>query len=385
MRKKLGSQTKLKKDVLERSLCTGCGACVSLCPYQVIYSDRTIQLFDCDLQDGKCYAFCPRTPADYGRIRESLFNVDELTSEIGAVKGFYLTRAADPDLRARAQHGGTVTALLEAAMAEGLIDSAIVSARNADLEQEGKLLEDHYLLRDNAKSNFTVSPTVAAFNRLDGAGNKKVGVVATPCQAIALAKMKTADVQGYHKINQLKLVIGLFCGWTLSIESFGRLLHQYGLSREALAGMDIPAGENILELYTKESVIAVPMVEVDSCVRMACRYCIDSTAEFADLSVGAARFGGECDEMRRWNQVIVRSQCGKDLIELAREKGMLEFREAPASALQDLKNAAAGKKRKALKNIVEKSGSVKNLLYLSTDDPVVRKYLSVEKKRKRKS
>ena len=119
MRKKLSSQTKLKKDVLERSLCTGCGACVSLCPYQVIYSDRTVQLFDCDLQDGKCYAFCPRTPADYGRMRESLFNVDELTSEIGAVKGFYLTRAADPDLRARAQHGGTVTALLEAAMADG--------------------------------------------------------------------------------------------------------------------------------------------------------------------------------------------------------------------------------------------------------------------------
>ena len=118
---------------------------------------------------------------------------------------------------------------------------------------------------------------------------------------------------------------------------------------------------------------------------MACRYCIDSTAEFADLSVGAARFGGECDEMCGWNQVIVRSQCGKDLIELAREKGMLEFREAPASALQDLKNAAAEKKRKALKNSVEKSGSVKNLLYLSTDDPVVRKYLSVEKKRKRKS
>jgi coenzyme F420 hydrogenase subunit beta len=385
MRKKLGSQTKLKKDVLERSLCTGCGACVSICPYQVIYSDRTVQLFDCDLQDGKCYAFCPRTPADYGSIRESLFNVDELTSEIGAVKGFYLTRAADPDLRARAQHGGTVTALLETAMAEGLIDSAIISARNADLEQEGKLLEDQYLLRDNAKSIFTVSPMVAAFNRLDGGGNKKVGVVATPCQAIALAKMKTADIQGYHKINQLKLVIGLFCGWTLSIESFGRLLHQYGLFRETLAGMDIPAGKNVLELYTKESVIAIPMVEVDSCVRMACRYCIDSTAEFADLSVGAARFGGECDEMHGWNQVIVRSQCGRDLIELAREKGMLEFREAPDESLQNLKNAAAEKKRKALKNIVEKSGSVKNLLYLSTDDPVVRKYLSVEKQRKRKS
>lgn len=98
MKKKPGSQAKLKKDVLEQSLCTGCGACVGLCPYQVVYADRTVQFFNCDLPDGKCYTFCPRTPSDYQEIRESLFNVDELTPEIGAVKGYYLSRAADSQL-----------------------------------------------------------------------------------------------------------------------------------------------------------------------------------------------------------------------------------------------------------------------------------------------
>ncbi|PKN20028.1 MAG: hypothetical protein CVU71_06610 [Deltaproteobacteria bacterium HGW-Deltaproteobacteria-6] len=375
MKKKPGSQTKLKKDVLEQSLCTGCGACVGLCPYQVVYADRTVQLFDCDLQDGKCYAFCPRTPADYQQIREKLFDVDDLTPEIGAVKGYYLSRAADPQVRAKAQHGGTVTALLELAMAEGLIGSAIVSSHHEEQAQEGRLIEAQGQLRDYAKSRFTVSPTVAALHRLSSGTTTKVGIVATPCQALALAKMKTAKISGYTRAESIGLVIGLFCGWTLSMEKFQNLLKKYHLSPEALTGMDIPAGKNILELQIPQGRAGIPMAEVDACVRTACRYCIDSTAEFADLSVGAARYGGDCDEMRGWNQIIVRSASGRGLIELAQKKGVLEVREAPASALQALKNAAAEKKRKALKNIVEKSRSVKKLLYLNSDDPVVKKYL----------
>ncbi len=112
---------------------------------------------------------------------------------------------------------------------------------------------------------------------------------------------------------------------------------------------------------------------------------MDSTAEFADLSVGAARFGTDCEEMRGWNQIMVRSDRGKELIELAVAKQVLQLREASAQALRELKRAAAEKKKKALKNIVEKSRSAKNLLYLKSDDPIVRRYLSVDKKRKGKS
>lgn len=375
MKKRLSSQQKLKKNVLEQSLCTGCGACVSLCPYQVVHADRTVQLFECDLTDGKCYSFCPRTSADYAKIRESLFDINEVTPEIGAVKGYYLSRAADPQLRARTQHGGTVTALLETAMAEELINSAIVASLGEALEQEGRLIENPAYLRELAKSRFTVSPTIAAFNRLPDQRAGKVGVVATPCQALALAKMRTANISGYTKMESLGLVIGLFCGWTLALEKFQALLKKYHVPVEALGKMDIPAGKNILELYTDSAVTAVPMTEVDACVRTACRYCVDSTAEFADLSVGAARFGGDAAEMRGWNQIIVRSSRGLNLLDLAVQKGILEIREAPAEALPELKKAAADKKRMALAAIVEKSRSAKNLLYLKDDDPVVKKYL----------
>ena len=172
---KVKSQKFLKRYVLDEGLCTGCGACVGLCPYQVIYHDRTVQLHHCDLENGKCYAFCPRTATDFAALREFLFEQNDLTPEIGAVKGYYFSQATDPELRKIAQHGATVTALMELALAEGLIDSAIVSSRDQEFMQNGAIVNDRRVLRKNAGSQFTVSPTVAAFNQLvtEDAGNSR--------------------------------------------------------------------------------------------------------------------------------------------------------------------------------------------------------------------
>ena len=382
---KTGSQGFLKKYVLEEGLCTGCGACVSLCPYQVIYHDRTVQLHPCDLKDGKCYAFCPRTATDLTALRKLLFEPDDVTPEIGAVKGYYFSRAVDPKLRDVAQHGATVTALLELALSEGLIDSAIVSARNQEFMQNGAIVNNEIEIRKNAGSKFTVSPTVAAFNQLVTEDKGNVGVVATPCQALALAKMKLNRTEANEtKTKQLKLVIGLYCGWTLSAEKYTKLLLEKNINPESITGMDIPAGKNILELYTNDGVKSVPFDEVQKCIREACQYCMDSTAEYADISVGSARFSGNWEDVRQWNQLIVRTTGGRELVELAVKRGVLEVREAPAASLQELKDAALNKKNNALKNIIRKSGSVKNLLYLDHLDPAVMKYLTKEVTSKKK-
>ncbi|MDO8784668.1 MAG: Coenzyme F420 hydrogenase/dehydrogenase, beta subunit C-terminal domain, partial [Syntrophales bacterium] len=122
----------------------------------------------------------------------------------------------------------------------------------------------------------------------------------------------------------------------------------------------------------KDRTIEFPMEEVNSCIREACHYCFDTTAEFSDISVGSARLPGDWEEAKSWNQVIVRTRRGDDLVQLARVKGFLEFLETPGSALDELKRAAMEKKGTALKNIVVKSGSSHDLLYLDRFDPVVR-------------
>lgn len=379
---KASSQEFLKKHVLDNGLCTGCGACVSLCPYQIIYHDRTVQLHKCDLKDGKCYSFCPRTATDLAMLRELLFESSELTPEIGAVKGYYFAQAVDPEMRAAAQHGATVTALMELALAEGVIDSAIVSARDQEFMQIGTMVKDNAAIRKNAGSKFTVSPTVAAFNQLITQETGNVGVVATPCQALALAKMRL-NRTNENKIKQLKLIIGLYCGWTLSAEKYTKLLQERNIPLESIAKMDIPAGKNVMELYTNDGVKLLPMEEVQTCIRESCQYCMDNTAEYADVSVGSARFAGDWSEVRQWNQLIVRTTRGKELVDLAVKRGVLEIREAPDENFTELKKAAVEKKKNAIKNIILKSGSVRNLLYLDGRDPVVLKYLGIEKKSKK--
>ena len=316
-------------------------------------------------------------------LRRLLFEQQDLTPEIGAVKGYYFAQAVDPELRAAAQHGATVTALMELALAEGVIDSAIVSTRDQDFMQKGAIVKDKTEIRKNAGSKFTVSPTVAAFHQLVTQEYGNIGVVATPCQALALAKMRLNKInENENKINQLKLVIGLYCGWTLSAEKYAKLLLERNIALESITKMDVPAGKNILEFYTNNSVKSLPIEEVQTCIRESCRYCMDSTAEYADVSVGSARFAGSWEEVRHWNQLIVRTAKGKKLVALAAKRGVLEIREASLESLNELKGAAVKKKKEALKNIIEKSGSAKKLLYLDGRDPLVLKYLEVPKKRK---
>jgi coenzyme F420 hydrogenase subunit beta len=380
---KLSSQDLLKEIVLATGLCTGCGACVGLCPYQVIYQERTVQLHHCDLDNGKCQAFCPRLGIDLSLLRSRLFDSVDLTPEIGAVKGYYLSRSTDPHLREMAQHGGTVTALLELALARGLIDSAIVSAGLWDF-QNSITVKDKGALRAKTGSKFIVSPTVAAFNQAAAGNAGNLGVVATGCQALALAKMKLKPLPNDSgNIDKLKIVIGLYCGWTLAQEKFKALLEQNDIDLQKMTGMDIPFGKKALEIRAGNGEKLISFDHVEACIRESCGYCFDSTAEFADISVGSARFGNDWGEMRGWNQLIVRSKNGSELIDLACQYGVLEIREASGEVLNQLKKAAARKKRTALKNIIRKSGSVKNLLYLNGSDPLVKKYLKKKQGKQR--
>ena len=100
MKTAIGGQKELNCRVKETGLCTSCGACVNLCPYQACSHDDVVALHPCDIKQGACYAFCPRTPTDLENLRESLFSPQDLTPELGAVKGFYIARSTDADIRA---------------------------------------------------------------------------------------------------------------------------------------------------------------------------------------------------------------------------------------------------------------------------------------------
>jgi coenzyme F420 hydrogenase subunit beta len=366
-------QKDLKARVQDAGLCTGCGACVNLCPYQVFHHDRTIILNHCDIESGRCWAFCPRTPADLETMRRIISDGSDYMPEIGPVRAFYIVRAKNARLRSRSQHGGTVSALMRLALQEGIIDAAVVAQGGERFLQEPVTVQRPGDVQKRAKSRFIVSPTVAEFNRTARGEAQKIGVVATPCQAFALAKMRLKPElkSGDNPVDKLKFVIGLFCGYTLSWAGFAALL-QNKIQLDEIVGMEVPPGEGVLEVYTHSGVIKFPMEEVEPLMRDACRYCIDTTAEYADLSIGSARFSAKWEEVRTWNQVIVRSRVGEELLGIAKKKRILEFHDVPDGTLKALKNAAQKKKKSSLMNLVRKSGSADDLIYLDARDPVLK-------------
>ncbi len=364
-------QKELQTSVRDAKFCTACGACVNLCPYQACYHDEIITLHACDLKEGGCFSFCPRTPTDLEALKRKLFTPQDLTPELGAVKAFYVARAADAGVRGKSQHGGTVTTLISLALQEGMIDTAVIADEARNFLPEGKAVSDPAEVKKRGKSRFIVSPNLAEFNRLAKEGGKKIGVVATPCQGLALAKMRQKPIPMYaDRIDQLKLVIGLFCGWALSWRSLVSLLGKKTDLAE-IEGLDIPPSKyHTLQVYTKKGTIDISLDEVNPCVRGACWYCPDMTAEFSDISVGSARLPEGWDEAKRWNQVIVRTAVGEKLMKLAKDKGLLEFRAVPDGNLDRLKAASMNKKRTAVKNLAEKSKDPQNLFYLDPQDPV---------------
>ena len=372
MNMKVLGQKELQKEVKDAYFCTGCGACVNLCPYQASYKDQVVMLHSCDLKEGGCYAFCPRTPTDLEALKRRFFDPKDLIPEVGAVKGFYITRASSPEIRARAQHGGTATALITLALHEGIIDTAVLADEGENLLPEGSAVRDPSGIGRLSKSKFVVSPNIAEFNRIAKEGGKKIGAVVTPCQALALAKMRAKPLKTYaDRIDQLKLVIGLFCGWALSWKNLTALLRGK-IDLAEIEGMDIPPSKyHILKLFTKRGTIDVSLDEVTSAVRGACWYCPDLTAEFSDLSIGSARLPEGWEEARGWNQVLVRTSLGEQLLDLARKKRILEFREVPEGNLAKLKTASLGKKKTAVKNLKIRSRDPKNLYFLDTQDPVI--------------
>jgi len=194
--------------------------------------------------------------------------------------------------------------------------------------------------------------------------------VATPCQALALAKMRASPLENDNRTEKLKLVVGVFCTWALRYRDFVEFLEE----RTQLADItkvDIPPPPaETFEVYSGASRTSIPLDEIRRFVRSTCDLCIDMTAELADLSVGSA------EGVDGWNTLIVRSQAGKELVDAAVASGALETAALPEENLEHLKEAALIKKKRALGNIVDRTGSSEDLLYLNMSRKALERLLA---------
>jgi coenzyme F420 hydrogenase subunit beta len=351
-------EKELVAEVINAGLCAYCGACAGACPYLVPNKGKMVMMDNCTKTGGQCYEYCPRTSTDMDALSRKLFDAPYNGSEMGTVSEVLMARSADPGVRAKAQYGGVVTALLVLAKREGLIDAAILSRTTGDKTPEAIVANSVAEIMECAGSNYMACPVVEKYNRLPFDGAPRVGVVAMPCQAVALGKMKLQPPRNRGDIGNLKFVIGLFCTWALSADTFHKFLKD-NLNLPSVTRFDIPPPPaNVFNAYTASGKVALSLDQVRKYAMPTCAYCTDMTSEFTDISVGSV------EGIEDWNTVIVRSDAGARLLKLAKTKKVLETGELPAANLAHLKEAALIKKKRALREIVKKTGSRDNLMYL---------------------
>lgn len=352
----------LEKEVIKADLCTLCGACVGLCPYFKAYKGKVVLMDNCNLSQGRCYFFCPRTPSNLDSVNQCAFGVPYPGDSLGTHRQVVMARSLDKATLPKGQYGGVTSGLVALALKRGMIDAAILTKREKELLSYGTLAHNKRQVLACAGSNYIASPTLEAFNKGAQENYQSIAAVGIPCQVLALGKMRINPLENKNNIEKLSLIIGLFCTWALSYREFVKFLSQDAPLKK-IGKMDIPPPPaNVFQFHSPEGLKSISLDHIRKFVRPTCTVCLDMTAEFSDLSVGAA------EGIPGWNTVIVRTPKGQELMEEARRAGAIEVDELPPANLDHLKEAALLKKKRALENILKRTGSKENLLYLQGAD-----------------
>jgi coenzyme F420 hydrogenase subunit beta len=337
----------LIEDVHNRELCIGCGACVALCPYFKNYKGKTSQLFPCTLEQGRCFAYCPKAEVDLNLLSRKIRHVDYDGSPLGPYRKVLAARAGVQMESGAFQAGGTVSALMAFALKTRLIDATALTDREG-LIPVPRLITDWKKVAGCASSKFMASPTLSALNKGVSEGFNRLGVVGTPCQMTAVAQMRTNPLDKEEHHVPVALSVGLFCNWSVDTRQLIDLLTRR-LNISDLRAMDIPpppAGIMILE--TDDGRIEISLSEIKPLIPHTCYICPDMTAELADLSAGMF------ENRPGWNTLIVRSELGDEIVEQAREEGFIDTEDFPQEALKHLSQAAAEKKERALRTLIRR-------------------------------
>ncbi len=345
-------------EVVTGGLCTGCAACIIVCPHDVLdYDDQNgnYKPFHLDVDGGRedcthgekgctlCTRACPRFRNWEEEIDEKLFGRVRTDDEVfGQSLDIVLARATDPELATAGQDGGFVSALLTFALENDIIDAALVSAMdgaNGEWRTKPAVVTNRAEVLATAGSRYTYSANTLAYPEAVEGGAERIALVGMGCQTSAPGAMQARKAGKVAR--RLGLTIGLLCSKTFDDAIFEELFEaKYGVARADIVKMNI---KGVFQLWLKDGgFVEVPLKECHAYTREGCKACPDFAAEHADISTGGI---GESND---WTLTIVRTEAGRELLSAMVAAGAVETRpgdEDPAALALLRRLAGVSRKR----------------------------------------
>jgi len=334
----------LLQEVIHPGLCTVCGTCAGVCPRQAI--EMRIEDYETGEPSpaltGKCqpcsacFEACAGKSVPLADLDRFIFGRERIPEEepLGifrrSIKGY-----AEGRLRAGSSSGGLTLGVVAYALAEGLIDAALVAVRSKEHPWRAVpgIITSAKDARRGVRSVMEAVPVNAALHEaVVKRGYRKIGVVGLPCQIHSLRKLqKRGKPKGLA--DALVFSLGLYCNSTAYFIGVEHLIKEIGgiESLTEITGMDYRAGNypGSLMVMTEEGKIHQvagkafygSFLSASNYRRDRCLMCTDFSAELADISVGD--IFQAVGENPRWSGALVRTAMGEQLVAGAATKGFI--------------------------------------------------------------
>ena len=344
----------LMKEVVASGLCTVCGTCIAVCPYNVLIlrgeSFRRLELHELEVtrgiyesiedlceQCGFCYYNCPEIMFDLRKAERKQFGATA-KDELGHFLEAFMAQATDKEILMNAQCGGVATALLKYALENKLADAAVTVTATEEPAWKPRptVIVNPRDLWKAQRTKYTPAATVIGVDSaLYEWCRSGIAVVATPCQVHGI---HTANIspKGYSRIFQsTELIIGLFCYGTYRYNDlFIRFLaKKHGIIPSNIRKIDLDT-EKMRVYENNELKLEVHRRQLRRYLRKSCRNCRDFTNRLADISLGGV------GSLEKWTTVLIRTERGRKIFGEAVKEGHIEAKPLSDGALEKIKELA---------------------------------------------
>ncbi len=312
---------RLETEVWSLDTCAGCGLCVAACSKQVlawaegdhpVVEKRTKTVgytktnFDsCTFCQHFCEEACPRLQRWAPLESRSVL----AASARGPVKS-----GAPNDV---------IRAILTAGRSSGLLDGVIMLDVNPwSLEPVARVVTTVEEIVSAMGPQYLWAPVFDALNEavFEG-GFQNLAVVATPCAAQAIRKLKSSTnprLQVYQEV--IRLTVAIFCTGIYKPEVVEEVLvKRMDVAPEQVKRLEIsPDREWMRAVLWDGSVRTIPRQQAESFTRTGCGSCDDYLGESADIAIGTL------GAPEGTSTLIIRSRTGDIFVRNAIQMNLLE-------------------------------------------------------------
>ena len=327
-------------EVVGWRLCSGCGACVPICPNKAI---SLIDVFDQGIRPkvdltkckecGECLKVCPGIELSHSRFDEA--TIPQLRQSWGPVLEVWEGYATDPEIRFKGSSGGAATALalycLEKEKMKGVLH--IGSNPEQPLSNIAVFSRNREDLLRCTGSRYSPAAPCERFDWISQADGECV-FIGKPCDVAALQKMQMLK-PGVNK--NVGLAISIFCAGTPSTEGTYKLLDKLSVKSNEVKeiryrGCGWPGMTSVTlngDTQEKHQMTYEKSWGDILCkyVPFRCRLCPDSTGEFADISCGDPWYQKSTVDEQGQSLVLVRTKQCCRIIHDAATAGYIRLRD----------------------------------------------------------